>query len=806
MPDPQLPPGDDRSLRRIRNALLFMTAALFALAGFQAWYNGRLERVREIDIQLAGIANVQGTVSQQLGRYGALAAIGALITEADVKLVSDALLRSRAEALRFDALLQRQADLWGGEDPVQAQAMARWQQARQRLWNEAEKLVWHAELGETEMAAASGRAAQRLADPALEAAEALGARLSAAAQARSSRQTLVLQTGIGITAVLLGAVGLFVAVPTARTLREQMRRLETQTEELSRLALVAKRTDNAVVVTDAAGRIDWVNDAFIRYTGWTLDEVRGMHSPTLLHSGCNDQDLLARVLARLRAGDGVRTELRIARRDGGDFWGDVDTQPLRDAGGRLRGYVSLAADISERRELQRQLIHEAATDALTGLPNRPAALERVRRAIARAERQPGHGFAVLYMDFDRFKQINDSLGHRLGDELLKQMARRIEAALRPGDAVARVSAPGEPEPGDEHHAARLGGDEFVVLLDGVREPAAALAVAERLRGELSKPFELEGRAVQSGVSIGVVPAGSDGRGPDELLRDADTAMYEAKRAGRDRCVLFDAAMHERVSRRLELEGELRTALREGQFFVVYQPIVELAGGRVGGVEALVRWRHPTRGIVAPGEFIEVAEEAGLIDAIGEIVLREACSCFADWRRRLGDASPARLNVNLSRAQLLSPTIADRVADVLAADGLPPEVLQLEITETLAAQDDGVQRALRQLKALGVRLALDDFGVGYSSLACLHLFPVDTVKIDRSFVMHAETVEYHRVLIEATIRVAQALGMKTVAEGIETAGQAELMRRMRCDHGQGWLYGRPAAAAEVEPLFSVPLAA
>jgi diguanylate cyclase (GGDEF)-like protein len=380
----------------------------------------------------------------------------------------------------------------------------------------------------------------------------------------------------------------------------------------------------------------------------------------------------------------------------------------------------------------------------------------------------------------------------MGDELLRQIAARLETTLRPGDAVARVDS-------DLQLAARLGGDEFVVVLEGVHDASTVGAVADRLLADLAQPYTVGSQQLQSTASIGIVLWGHAGAladlraDADTVLRDADTAMYEAKRGGRNRYVIFDRSMQERVAHALNVEHELRRALEGDELFVVYQPVVDLASRRLTAVEALVRWRHPRRGLVPPVEFIGIAEECGLIDAVGDFVLRSACAQFAQWQRTLGDAAPPVLAVNLSRAQLRVAGLVPEVKWVLEQHGMQPQQLQLEVTESLAAQDEGVQHTLRELKALGVSLALDDFGTGYSSLACLHQLPVDRVKVDRSFVMHAQTVEYHRVLIEATIRVARTLGMVTVAEGIETEGQAQLMHELQCDYGQGYLFARPLDA-------------
>ncbi|WP_326538345.1 putative bifunctional diguanylate cyclase/phosphodiesterase [Pseudorhodoferax sp.] len=491
------------------------------------------------------------------------------------------------------------------------------------------------------------------------------------------------------------------------------------------------------------------------------------------------------------SGEGERGRL-IGIDDGrGDRrWLLVSTEPLRTAAGRGAGLVACYVDMTERLQLLEQLRDAARSDPLTHMPNRAVVLERVQRAIDHHRRHPAYRFAVLFMDIDRFKQVNDTLGHRAGDDLLCQMAARLDETLRPGDAVARVGSL-------LRTAARTGGDEFVIVLEGIHHIDDACHVADRLQRELSQPYRLGTTVVHTSVSIGIVGTDQASEDAEAVLRDCDTAMFEAKRAGRGCWKLFDASMHERVKAALELEGELRRALAGGELTVAYQPLVSLADTRLAGVEALVRWRHPERGDIPPGSFIGLAEECGLIDAIGDTVLRQACAQFGEWQQRWGAHAPQLLAVNLSRAQLRQPGLVPEVLAVLAENGLQPGQLQFEVTESFAAQDEQVQAALRALKAAGLRLALDDFGTGYSSLACLHQLPVDTVKIDRSFVSRAGQTETHRVLVTATVRVARTLGLDTVAEGIETPEQAALMAELGCDIGQGWHFGRPMTGSAVD---------
>ena len=487
-----------------------------------------------------------------------------------------------------------------------------------------------------------------------------------------------------------------------------------------------------------------------------------------------------------------RAELRIRRPDG--EWAMVLSCGVvveRGADGQPRRMAGIHVDLTEQMQMQVMLRHAARTDGLTQLPNRAAVFEQVQQAVDRARRQPGQGYAVLYMDFDRFKQVNDTLGHAAGDELLRQIAQRLRGALRGGDSISHSR---RHLPAAARTAGRIGGDEFVVVLEGSAGRDEACAVARRLAEVLAAPYQIGGQVVHSSVSIGIVTSEHSANDANTVMRDADTAMYEAKRSGRARWVVFDPVMHERVARSVETEADLRLALQRGELFVVYQPVLDLQRPDAGGVEALVRWRHPRRGLVSPAQFIPLAEDSGLIVELGHFVLATACRQFGDWRQRLGAQAPASLAVNLSAAQLRAPGLIDEVRTLLAQCGMPPATLQLEVTESLAAQDEAARERLRALKALGVRIALDDFGTGYSSLACLHQLPVDTVKIDRSFVAHAETSDYHRVLIEATLRVAETLGMATVAEGIETASQAALLRALRCGHGQGFFWSPPLDAA------------
>ena len=494
--------------------------------------------------------------------------------------------------------------------------------------------------------------------------------------------------------------------------------------------------------------------------------------------------------------EGLRVELRSPESHGQETLKTLSIRLVRLDRNTLVASVGDATQTvqTEKQRLALELRDATRTDSLTGLPNRVVAMERIGHALATASADPAYLFAVMYVDCDRFDRVNVTLGSQVGDELLRLVGERLNGTVRMGDGVG---ATGSNAPA----AARIGGDQFVLVVHGMRVHSDAHGVAQRVVDALANPFAVGGSLVHITASVGVVLRAQAVGDPEEVLLNANVAAHQAKRAGGARYDVFEPGMKERASRLGAIESDLRLALAGGQLFVVYQPIVGMEGGVCVGVEALVRWRHPLRGVVPPVEFIGVAEETGQIGALGEFVLNESCRQLVAWQRDLGRLAPRTISVNLSRAQLLGASFTSTVRRVLEASGLSPHHLQLEITESLAAQDSGVIAQLHELKALGVTLALDDFGTGYSSLSSLHQLPVDVVKIDRSFVSQVESSPHHRVLIEATVMVAQSLGMSTVAEGIETEGQLAALKQLRCDKGQGYLLSKPMGSTAASEWLS-----
>jgi diguanylate cyclase (GGDEF)-like protein len=431
----------------------------------------------------------------------------------------------------------------------------------------------------------------------------------------------------------------------------------------------------------------------------------------------------------------------------------------------------------------------ALRDALTGLPNRLFFKDLLARTIELHRRDPLRAFAVLFLDFDRFKIVNDSLGHQVGDKLLIGIAERLCGVLRKADVAASI-ADGMAASIADGMAARIGGDEFIVLLDGIAHPHDAARVAERLVRVMAEPYQVEGHTIRSTASIGVTTNALPYISPDEMIRDADTAMYRAKAAGRNCFVVFDNHMHEEALERLTLESELRRAVEEDQLRLVYQPIILLEGGRIRGFEALVRWQHPTKGVVSPLDFIPLAEETGLIVSIGEWVLREACLELARWRS-LPEAGDLFVSVNLSRKQLGSPNLVERIHDIIHEVGVPFTAVKIEITESSIMEDmDHAVAILGQIRDLGIDLHIDDFGTGYSSLSCLHHLPIAGIKIDRSFVNNVAANRDYAAVVNAIVTLAHNLRLGLIAEGVETADQMSMLQAMGCDLAQGYYFQRP----------------
>ncbi len=539
---------------------------------------------------------------------------------------------------------------------------------------------------------------------------------------------------------------------------------------------------------------------------WNLETGRVHYSPRWKSMlGFRDEEIGDRIdewLTRLHPDDDERvrreleehlggrsthfeSEFRIRHRDGswrsvlsrGLAVFDPTERPLRMAGSQ--------SDITKRKVAEERLLHDAFHDPLTGLPNRALFTDRVGRSFWRARRRDDYRFAVAILDLDRLKLINDSLGHVAGDRLILTIARRIEECLRAGDSAARV-----------------GGDEFAVLIDDLKDPSDAIRVVSRIARAIRTPLTLGGQEVYTTASIGIAYHGTHYERSEEMIRDADTAMYAAKAAGGARYQIFDAAMHERAVSRLRTESSLRRAVERSELRAHYQPLVSLADGRLAGFEALLRWQHPERGLVPPNEFIPIAEETGLILPIGRWILREACLQMTEWNRLHPAGERLTVSVNLSGCQLGEADFVGKVVRILDETGLDPSQLELEITESAIMSDTetAIER-LGQLRGLGIGLAIDDFGTGYSSLSYLHRLPLSALKIDRAFVWAMSAGSRELQICHGIVTLAHDLGLTVIAEGIETAEQRERLRALRCEYGQGYLFAKPVPAEAAGSMIS-----
>jgi diguanylate cyclase (GGDEF)-like protein/PAS domain S-box-containing protein len=476
-------------------------------------------------------------------------------------------------------------------------------------------------------------------------------------------------------------------------------------------------------------------------------------------------------------------EYRILRPDREVCWVSNQGHCVYDRDGNLLRVDGIVRDITAQKKAQQQLVHDALHDPLTNLPNRNLFMERVEQALNHNKRNPQYLFAVMFIDLDRFKMINDSLGHIVGDQFLQAIAKLLASCLRGGDTVAR-----------------LGGDEFTILVNDMRDPNEAMMIAERILNKFLHPIEIGDQSIFGSASIGIVINNREYETSDNLLRDADIAMYRAKSLGKGRFTIFDKEMYEQNLKTIQLDNDLRYALDRQEFELYYQPILHLSSEKLAGFEALIRWHHPERGLVPPNDFIPIAEETGLIIAIGDWVLHQASQQMHDWQSKFPEAKSLKMSINFTCQQIREKNLIEKLDRVLAVSGIDGSVLRLEITESsMMDQGEETIAKLEELRARNIQLSLDDFGQGYSSLSYLHRFPINTLKIDRTFVEQMSLGGQNLEIIRTIIILAHALDMNVVAEGVETHEQMSILKQLGCEYAQGYLFSRPVIAASAEKM-------
>lgn len=507
-----------------------------------------------------------------------------------------------------------------------------------------------------------------------------------------------------------------------------------------------------------------------------------------IHNDDLEQVLSRYQLAIIMAQEEV-IEYRAITLDGREVWLRDLVQVVKDEAGNTKLLRGIIVDITHSKQLEKQLVHDALHDVLTGLANRALLMQRLSNSFVKAKRYQDYQFAVLFLDLDRFKLINDSLGHQIGDLLLIEISRRLEKCVRATDTVAR-----------------LGGDEFAILLDRINDINSATDIADRVKNELALPFNLNGHEMFAATSIGIAINNKGYDQPEQLLRDADTAMYYAKSQGKARHEIFDNNMHIQATATLQLETDLRRAIERQELQVYYQPIVALKTSTITGFEALLRWEHPDLGFISPSKFIPIAEETGLIIPLGQWVINEACKQLHLWRIKFPSAR-LTMSVNFSSKQFAFPRVAESIKEILDTYKLPPNLIHLEITESVLVENSQqIDRTLQQLKNLGIILCLDDFGTGYSSLSYLHRFPIDLLKIDRSFVMGMSSDEDNDdnskiEIIQTILALAESMGIQVIAEGVETKEQLTKLKALKCQHGQGYFFSKASDSKAVEGLLA-----
>lgn len=568
-----------------------------------------------------------------------------------------------------------------------------------------------------------------------------------------------------------------------RDITERRRAEERLKDSERRFRQLGEGIYHQVWTAEPDGKLDYVNERTMAYFGRSAEELIDGGWRDAIHP--DDLEQCERLWeSSIHSGRYFEMQFRLRRKDGTFRWHIGRANPGLDPEGNIIKWYGTNTDIDDQKQSEAKLNHIARHDPLTDLPNRIEFMSHLRSAVERARTNQVARFAVLFLDLDRFKVINDSLGHIVGDKLLTQIAERLNKLVRPGDVVAR-----------------LGGDEFTILLNRTGGRDDVVRIAERVQRNISKAFMIDGYEVFTSASIGIIVSDEIMREPEDFLRDADSAMYRAKESGKARYEIFDSEMHVRNMNLLQIETELRHAVERGEFEVHYQPIVDLSSGTINEFEALIRWRHPQMGLVSPDDFISVAEESGMIVPIGQWILGEACRQLAKWQRKV--RRPLSVSVNLSAKQLMHPALINQIQSILRSTGLQARHLKLEVTEsTVMEHSERSLSVLKRLAAMGVSLSTDDFGTGYSSLSYLQEFPFDRLKIDRSFIHKMNCDDRSGAIVRTILMLAANLGLDAVAEGIETENQLAALRSLGCRLGQGYYFSRPVNAAEARKLLTM----